>query len=111
MCEHHMHMMHSMAGMEQSESDAPACAHCTASHHMPMQSPGPGHAPHHHELGCLSDCCCTAIHSYGDGRLAALPVVPVALVAETPPPVTDVRPRLSTDVRILPPLGPPSFAV
>jgi hypothetical protein len=64
---------------------------------------------HQHECTCPGCCCGVAPVGLASGRLVALPVVPIAIVAQAPqPPVGAPRPRTSHH-RLPLPQGPPAL--
>jgi hypothetical protein len=98
-----------MAGHRCSAQDgvAPTSATMPGMPGMPGRTHDHGHTPDHgHRCACLGCCCCTPLVTIAGGRLVALSVVPIAIVATTGAP-TAPRPSKPDSVVLPPPLGPP----
>jgi hypothetical protein len=80
---------------------SPAQGHEAAGHH----AGGPGHHGSTHDCTCPGMCCASGVAALAQGRLVAIPSVPVAVATLAPPPVVVAAPR----VILPPPIGPPSF--
>jgi hypothetical protein len=89
-----------------------AMAHDMAQMHLPQGPHDAGHGHQHsHQCTCPGCCCGVAAVGLTPGRLVALPVVPVTIVAQTPAPALGAPRNTQTHLRLPLPLGPPAIRV
>jgi hypothetical protein len=74
---------------------------------------GPAQSGHQHSNQCTCPGCCCGVAAVGlaPGRLVSLPVIPVAIVAQTPAPALGAPRDVTTHLRLPLPLGPPAIRV
>jgi hypothetical protein len=101
-----------MAGMPgMGDNDIAHCPPAAADHSSSGTHGGDSNVParHHHHAGCDGACCTPATVTLEAGRLIAIPVVPVRVVAAVRSPTRDDHPQVAPQVTLPPPLGPPAL--